>query len=167
MILMQAVLLTVKEKIGEIADKMPDKKLGFFNGGCRSHMQITKADVEEARRAHPDAEILVHPECLPEVTTLADYAGSTTGIMKYAKESSRSEFVIGTENSIVQHLSIECPEKKFYPLSEKCVCPNMRMTTLEDVYGCIMGTCGEEILLSEEEIAESRRPIDRMIELGG
>ena len=152
---------------GWIAKQMPEKQFAFFDGGCPAHKQITKADVEEARRAHPDAEVLVHPECPPEVTEAADYTGSTTGIMKYAKESSRSEFIIGTENSIVQHLSIECPEKKFYPLSEKCVCNNMRITTLEDIYGCIMGTAGEEILLSEEEIAESRRPIDRMIELGG
>ncbi len=152
---------------GWIAKQMPEKSFAFFDGGCPSHMMITAEDVAEARRLHPEAEILVHPECVAEVTELADYAGSTTGIMKYAKESSGKEFVIGTENSIVEHLRIECPEKTFYPLSEKCVCDNMRITTLEDVYGCIMGTAGEEILLSPQEIEESRRPIDRMIELGG
>ena len=98
---------------------------------------------------------------------MADYAGSTTGIMKYAKESSRTEFVIGTENSIVDHLRIECPDKKFYRLSDKCVCENMRITTLKSVYDCIMGNSGEEIVLSPQEIEESRKPIDRMIELGG
>ncbi|MBQ6496220.1 MAG: quinolinate synthase NadA [Firmicutes bacterium] len=152
---------------GWIAAQMPDKTFAFFDGGCPSHMQITAEDVAKAREDHPQAEILVHPECLAEVTQLADYAGSTTGIMKYAKESDRTEFVIGTENSIVQHLSIECPEKRFYPLSEKCVCDNMRITTLEDLYNCIVGTSAEEILLSPQEIEESRKPIDRMIELGG
>ena len=152
---------------GWIAKQMPEKTFAFFDGGCPSHMLITEADVDAARRDHPDAEILVHPECRGQVASRADFIGSTTGIMKYARESSREEFVIGTENSIVQHLAIECPEKRFYPLSPRCVCSNMRMTTLEDLYGCIMGTAGEEILLSPQEIEESRRPIDRMIELGG
>lgn len=151
---------------GWIARQMPDKTFAFFDGGCPSHMKIRASDVEEARRLHPAAEVLVHPECLAEVASQADYIGSTTGIMKYARESSLDEFIIGTENSIVQHLSIECPQKKFYPLSNLCVCGNMRITTLEDLYGCIMGTTGEEILMDPQVIAESRRPIDRMIELG-
>ena len=152
---------------GWIARQMPEKTFAFFDGGCPSHMLIKPEDVEKARREHPEAQILVHPECVAAVAEAADYVGSTTGIMKYAKESECSQFVIGTENSIVEHLRIECPDKQFTALSPLCVCQNMRITTLEDLYGCIMGTCGEEILLSEEEIAESRRPIDRMIELGG
>ena len=150
-----------------IADQMPQKTFAFFDGGCPSHQLITAQDVETARTEHPDARILVHPECNPEVVSGADYVGSTTGIMKYAKDSECKEFIIGTENSIVSHLSIDCPDKTFYPLSPLCVCPNMRITTLEDLYGCIMGTAGEEILLEPEVIEESRRPIDRMIQLGG
>jgi len=150
-----------------IAGQMPDKTFAFFDGGCPAHQLITAADVEAARRDHPGAPILVHPEADPEVVSRADYVGSTTGIMKYAKESDQKEFVIGTENSITAHLTLDCPDKKFYPLSELCVCENMRITTLEDLYGCIMGTAGEEILLAPEVIAESRRPIDRMIQLGG
>lgn len=152
---------------GWIAKQMPAKSFVFSGEGCPSHRMITADDVKKARELHPYAEVLVHPECRAEVTEEADYAGSTTGIMKYAKESSLTEFVIGTENSIVEHLRIECPDKVFYPLSEKCVCHDMRITTLEDVYGCIMGTSGEEILLTPQQIEESRKPIDRMIELGG
>ncbi len=152
---------------GWIAEQMPDKTFAFYDGGCPTHMLISAKDVEEARRLHPEANILVHPECLKEVVSQADYVGSTTGIMKYAKESDKKEFVIGTENSIVAHLQIECPDKTFYALSPLCVCSNMRITTLEDLYGCMMGTCGDEILLSPQEIEEARRPIDRMIELGG
>lgn len=152
---------------GWIAEQMPDKTFAFYDGGCPTHMLISAKDVEEARRLHPEADILVHPECLKEVVSQADYVGSTTGIMKYAKESNKKEFVIGTENSIAAHLQIECPDKTFYALSPLCVCSNMRITTLEDLYGCMMGTCGDEILLSPQEIEEARRPIDRMIELGG
>ncbi|MBQ8063971.1 MAG: quinolinate synthase NadA, partial [Clostridia bacterium] len=114
-----------------------------------------------------EALLLVHPECRPEVTALADYAGSTTGIMKYAKESEAKEFIIGTEYSIVQHLQFECPDKTFYALSSDLICQNMKMTTLGDVYRSILGTGGEEILMSDELIAAARKPIDRMIALGG
>ena len=92
------------------------------------------------KQKHPEALLLVHPESRPEVVELADYVGSTTGIMNFAKESSAKEFIIGTENSIVQHLQMECPEKRFYELSKDCVCRNMKLTTLADVYN-IQGVC--------------------------
>ena len=129
-------------------------------------MRMSKHDVEKARAAHPDALLLVHPECLPEVSALADYRGSTTGIMDYAKKSDAKEFIIGTENSIVQHLQFECPDKKFYPLSKDCVCHNMKLTTLADVYQCVLGTGGEEILLEDEIREKAGRCINTMLELG-
>ncbi|MBQ1605110.1 MAG: quinolinate synthase NadA, partial [Lachnospiraceae bacterium] len=110
--------------------------------------------------------LLVHPECLAEVTEMADYAGSTTGIMNYAKNSDAKEFIIGTENSIVQHLQFACPDKKFYPLSKDLVCHNMKLTTLGDVLNCVKGDAGEEIELSEEVMAGAKRCIDEMIRLG-
>ena len=116
---------------------------------------------------YPQAKLLVHPECLPEVTAQADYVGSTTGIIDYAKNSSEKEFIIGTENSIVQHLQFSCPEKRFYALSKDCVCHNMKLTTLADVYQCVRGVGGEEIVLSEEVMKKARRCIDMMLALGG
>ncbi|MDE5965093.1 MAG: quinolinate synthase NadA, partial [Eubacterium sp.] len=112
------------------------------------------------------AEFLVHPECTPEVVALADYVGSTTGIMDYAKKSSAKEFIIGTENSIVTHLQLECNDKKFYPLSKHCICNNMKATTLVDVLNCCKGTFGEEIELDEETYKGAKRCIDEMIRLG-
>lgn len=152
---------------GWIQRQLPDKNLHLVRGGCPTHMRMTIRDVKAARAAHPDALLLVHPECLKEVSDAADYVGSTTGIMKYAKESDAKEFIIGTESSIVQHLQFECPDKKFYLLSKECVCHNMKMTTLMDVYGSVAGTAGEEISLSDETIRDARKCIDRMIELGG
>ena len=102
-----------------------------------------------------------------EEDALADYAGSTTGIMSYAEQSDAKEFIIGTEYSIVQHLQFECPDKVFYALSSDLICQNMKMTTIGDVYRSCLGTGGEEIVMSEELIEAARRPIDRMIELGG
>ena len=149
-----------------VADQVPEKNIKLLQGGCPTHVRMSKRDVEKARKAHPDALLLVHPECLPEVSGLADYRGSTTGIMDYAKKSDAKEFIIGTENSIVQHLQFACPDKQFYPLSRDCVCHNMKLTTFGDVYQCVKGTGGEEIKLDEEVRIKAKRCIDTMLELG-
>lgn len=149
-----------------VADQVPEKNIKLLQGGCPTHVRMSKRDVEKARKAHPDALLLVHPECLPEISELADYRGSTTGIMDYAKKSDAKEFIIGTENSIVQHLQFACPDKQFYPLSRDCVCHNMKLTTLGDVYQCVKGTGGEEIKLDEEVRIKAKRCIDTMLELG-
>lgn len=149
-----------------VADQVPEKNIKLLQGGCPTHVRMSKRDVEKARKAHPDALLLVHPECLPEVSELADYRGSTTGIMDYAKKSDAKEFIIGTENSIVQHLQFACPDKQFYPLSRDCVCHNMKLTTLGGVYQCVKGTGGEEIKLDEEVRIKAKRCIDTMLELG-
>lgn len=109
---------------------VPEKDIKLLQGGCPVHAPVTVSDLENAKKLHPNALVLVHPECIPAVTQQADYAGSTSGIMNYAKKSDAKEFIIGTEISIVEHLQYECPEKKFYPLSKKIVCPNMKLTTL-------------------------------------
>ncbi len=152
---------------GYLKKQLPNKTIELMRGGCPTHMRVHKGDVLRAKKAHPNALVLVHPECLAEVTELADYAGSTTGIMNYAKESDAKEFIIGTENSIVQHLQFACPDKKFYMLSKECVCHNMKATTLMDVYQTLKGDGGLEIQLDDDLIKGARRAIDRMIELGG
>ena len=110
--------------------------------------------------------LLVHPECSEKVVELADYVGSTTQIMDFAKRSAAAEFIIGTENSIVQHLQFDCPEKRFFALSKNCICHNMKATTLGDVYNCLNGTGGEEIELDAETLQLARRSIDEMLRLG-
>ena len=148
-----------------ISKKLPDKEFKLLNGGCPTHARIEPEDVLKAKAEHPDALFLVHPECKPAVVELADYVGSTTGIMNYAKESDKEEFIIGTENNIAVHLSNECPDKKFYTVTDTFVCPNMRYTTLENVLECCKGE-GEQIELDEETRIGAKRCIDKMIELG-
>ena len=152
---------------GWVQKKLPGKNFRFFKGGCPAHMRMTEWDVRAAKAAHPGALLLVHPECRAEVSEQADYVGSTTGIMKYARESEAREFIIGTEGSIVQHLQFECPDKSFYALSQDLICPNMRATTLADVFNCVRGRGGEMIELSDEIISGAKKCIDKMIELGG
>lgn len=146
--------------------QVPGKNIKTVMGGCPVHAAMTTADVKKAKQQHPDALFLVHPECQPEVTELADYVGSTTGIISYAKNSDKKEFIIGTENSIVEHLQYLCPDKKFYPLSMNMLCRNMKLITLTDILDCLSGQGGEEIQLEDELIKQSRKCIDEMIRLG-
>lgn len=149
-----------------IAKQLPDKEFKLLNGGCPTHAKMSKKDVIKAKEAHPDAQFLVHPECVPEVVEMADYVGSTTGIMDYAKNSDCKEFIIGTENSIVTHLQLECSDKMFYPLSKDCICHNMKATTLVDVLNCCKGTAGDIIELDNDVMQGAKRCIDEMIRLG-
>ena len=149
-----------------VSKQVPEKQFKFVSGGCPTHLRITERDIKKARDNHPNAKILVHPECAPKIANLADFVGSTTEIMDYAKNLPDSEFVIGTENSIVEHLQFECPEKNFYPLSNDCVCHNMRVTTLVDVYKSLLGQGGEEIILDNETLINSKKCIDEMLRLG-
>jgi len=149
-----------------VAKQVPSKKFVFVKGGCPVHLQISKEDLEKAKYDHPNAEVLVHPECHPSVTKLADYAGSTTGIMQYAEKSDNCEFIIGTENSIVEHLQYKLPDKKFYPLFKGCICTDMKLTTLPDVLNCLKGVGGCEITLEPEVLSGAKRCIDEMLRLG-
>ena len=150
-----------------VAEQLPEKTFAFYKGGCPRHIVVSAKDVEKARADHPDALLLVHPECRQEVVEKADYVGSTTGIMDFAKKSDKEEFIIGTENSIVEHLQFACPDKKFYPLAVPLTCMNMKITTLMDVYNCLKGRGGEEIHLPQNVLEGAGRCINRMVELGG
>ncbi len=148
-----------------VADQLPEKNFKLLQGGCPVHAAITVRDVEAAKKAHPNALLLVHPECVPAVTALADYVGSTSGIMDYARKSNAKEFIIGTENSIAEHLQYDCPQKQFYTLSKKMVCENMKATTLPDLLNCLEGKGGEEITLDSQTLQKARHCIDEMIRL--
>ena len=149
-----------------VADKIPQKTFKLLQGGCPIHAVVNMDDVKIARDSHPGALLLVHPECIPDVVKVADFTGSTSAIMDYAKSSVTKEFIIGTEMSIAEHLQYLCPDKKFYCLSKKLICPNMKVTTLMDVFNCVNGDGGEEIILDESTIKSARKCIDEMIRLG-
>jgi quinolinate synthase len=149
-----------------VAAQLPHKNVKLLQGGCPIHAAVDVQDVRRAKSAHPDALLLIHPECVPSVVELADYVGSTSGIMEFAAASDAREFLIGTEMSIAENLQYLCPDKRFYCLSQKLLCPNMKVTTLADVLNCVSGTAGEEIHLDEQTIHAAKKCIDAMIELG-
>lgn len=144
--------------------QVPEKNFKLLQGGCPIHARVSPEEVRKAKALHPTALVLVHPECRPSVVSEADFVGSTSQIMDYAKKSDQRDFIIGTEISIAQHLSYHCPEKNFYPLSKDLLCPNMKLTTLCDVYKAVQGIGGEVIELEEDVIEKARKCIDRMID---
>lgn len=150
-----------------IKDSLPEKDIKLVRGGCPVHASVTGEEAVEAKRLHPDALLLVHPECVPEVTKQADYVGSTSGIIAFAKKSDKKEFIIGTELEIAETLQYECPDKTFYLLSKKLICPDMKMTTLLDVLNVLEhpeNAC--EIVMDKERAKKARRCIDEMLRLG-
>ena len=149
-----------------VQSKLPHKNIKLLQGGCPIHAVVDVADVEKAKSAYPEALLLVHPECVPEVVALADFVGSTSAIMDYAVKSDNKDFIIGTEMSIAENLQYMCPDKRFFCLSHKLLCPNMKVTTLVDVLNCVNGIGGEEILLDKTTITEAKRCIDEMLRLG-
>ncbi len=166
----------------------PEKRVILSNGiaGCPMAEQFDREIISQMKEMYPDYTVVAYinttaelktvcdvcvtsssAECQPQVTELADYVGSTSGIMNYAKNSDKKEFIIGTENSIAEHLQYECPDKKFYLLSKSLICENMKSTTLIDVLNCCKGEGGEEIELSPETIEKAVKCINKMIEFGG
>lgn len=153
-----------------VQKQVADKDIKLLQGGCPVHASVTLDELKAAKEKHPDALVLVHPECRPEITDEADYVGSTSGIMDYAIKSDAGEFIIGTEMSITEHLQYACPEKEFYCLSKKILCPNMKLTTLMDVYKTLMNldsSKAHEIKMTPDQIRKARVCIDEMIRLGG
>lgn len=148
-----------------VAEQLPEKKIKLIQGGCPVHAAVTEKEAVLAKEKHPDALMLVHPECVPAVTKYADYIGSTSGIINFAKKSEAKEFIIGTEISIAEHLQFECPEKEFHTLSKNLICPNMKRTTLMDVLKALQGG-GLEIKMSDEVMEKASVCINRMLELG-
>ena len=148
-----------------IAKNCPEKDIQLLKGGCPIHSSITEEEALCAKNEHPDAIFLVHPECTPDVVKYANMVGSTKDIMDYARQSEEKEFIIGTENSIAEHLSIEMPDKKFYVLSKNFICPDMKLTTLTGVLDFLKTGKGEEIVLDEETLMGAKRCIDEMLRL--
>lgn len=134
-----------------VAAQVPEKNIKLLQGGCPIHARVSKAEVLAARKAHPAAELLVHPECMPEVTELADFIGSTSAIAEYAKASSAREFIIGTEISIAHHLAYDCPEKRFYPLSKNLICPNSSCCFSDFFF---LGTAIQYVIIAHSNIMQ-------------
>ncbi len=116
--------------LGSYAAEQAQREVIVWEGCCPIHNDVTAEDVLAAKSKHPNAPVLMHPECRPEVSAVADYVASTSGILRFARESDAQEFIIGTEEGILHQLKKQNPDKKFYLLHNKLVCQDMKLTTL-------------------------------------
>ena len=131
----EEIIFVPDRNLGDyIAKKVPRKKMILWEGYCITHERVSVEDVTKVKEAHPDALVLVHPECRPEVVALADFVGSTKQIIEFASASEEKKFVIGTEMGVLVRLKKDNPDKTFYLLSQGLICPNMKKTRLESVY---------------------------------
>jgi quinolinate synthase len=144
------------------AARFTGKEILPWEGYCIVHDRYTPAEVRAARARHPGAEVIVHPECRPEVIDLADGVYSTSGIIRHVCTSPKKESIIGTEVGILHRLGKECPGKRCYPLSEKAVCVNMKKTDLRKVYNAL-DRMAPQVTVPAGIAKRARRAIDRML----
>jgi quinolinate synthase len=158
------ILFVPDKNLGSYVQKMTGKNLILWEGFCVTHYRVTPEDVRKAKEAHPDAVVIVHPECRPEVVEMADYVDSTSGILRRCKELDVKEFLIGTEMGLLHRLKKENPDKAFYVLSPGMICPNMKMTRITDVERALVEM--KNIITVDEGIAaKARQALDRMVEI--
>ncbi len=129
----QKVIFLPDKNLGNYVSKNTDKEIIFWEGFCPTHNRVSTADVDNMRREYPNALLLVHPECRPEIVERADYIGSTAGILNFASENEADKMIIGTEKGLFYRLEADNPEKKFYLLSPGLICRNMKKTNLQKI----------------------------------
>ncbi len=158
------ILFVPDKNLGDYVKKnVPEKEIKLWDGYCIVHLKIELEEVKKVKQMHPDALLLVHPECEPEVVELADEVLSTNGMIRFVKESKNKEFIIGTEEGLIYRLKNENPDKIFYPAGKAVVCANMKKTRLEDVLKALKYE-QYEITLPDEIINKAQIALNRMLE---
>lgn len=157
---------------------VPDKYLGSYlmsqtgrgmilwEGYCPVHLKILAEDILKQKKRYPKAEVIVHPECTPEVIKLADRVLSTGGMCKYARESKACEIIVGTELGLIYRLQKENPDKGFYPASESAICPNMKLSSLEKVLW-VLEDMANEVRVPKKIQERAIQPVNRMLSITG
>lgn len=159
------ILFVPDENLGRyIASKLPEKNFIFNDGYCYVHKEISREDVLEAKKSHPDAEVLAHPECTMAVLQEADYIGSTSGIIARAGESQSREFIICTETGVFYELQKKNPDKAFYPAREQQICEGMKKISLDKVLAALQQL--ETVVEMEESTRQkAQQPLKEMLRL--
>jgi quinolinate synthase len=158
------IIFVPDKSLGAYVSSCLDREMMYWEGYCPTHHRILAEQIVKMKSEHPEAKVVVHPECTPDVIALADHVASTTGILKYAKTSTSKEFVIGTEIGILHRMKKENPDKIFMPVTSLSDCPNMKLNTLEKLLWSLEDT--QFVVTVLEEIAvKARQAIQRMLGL--
>jgi len=158
----EEILFVPDQYLGDFIAKKTGKEMTLWPGYCPTHVRILPEDITKRKHEHPDAKVVVHPECRPDVIALADEVLSTSGIIRYAGREDVSELIVGTEVEILHRLRKENPGKKFIPASEKAICPNMKLITLDKVLKSLE-TMTPEVKVPEEIRIKAKAAVDRML----
>jgi quinolinate synthase len=158
------IIFVPDKYLADYVSKKTGKVLIAWDGYCPTHVKIMPEDIIRTIRVHPDAVVLVHPECRPDVISLADEALSTGRMAKFVKESKASEFIIGTEVGLIYRLSKDNPGKRFFAASELALCPNMKRTTLEKVLWSLE-ELKQQVKVPDEIRKKAKKAIDKMMEI--
>ena len=156
------ILFIPDQYLGHYVSTRTDKKMTFWPGYCPTHARIQPHDIIRLRQEHPQAKVVVHPECRPEVIALADEVLSTGGMIKCAKREDVSEMIVGTEMGIIYRLRKENPGKKFIPVSEQAICPNMKLITLEKVLWSLE-ELSYKVEVPEDIRLKAKAAVDKML----
>ncbi len=159
------ILFVPDQYLGHFVATQTGREMHLWPGYCPTHMKIRSEDVLKRKQEYPDAKVVVHPECRPEVIELADAVLSTGGICRYAAQPEVRELIVGTENGIIHRLQKENPDTKFIPLSERAICPNMKLITLEKVVWSLQ-EMEPRVIVPEPIRIRAKRAVDRMLETG-
>lgn len=158
------IIFTPDKWLGDYLSRKTGRHLILWNGFCPTHLKIIKDEILSLKEKHPNAEVIVHPECTRDVIDISDFVYGTGGMIKHVKESRKEEFIIGTETGIIHRLKKENPNKTFYPASELAVCPNMKLTTLEKILWSLEDE-DYKIEIEKGIMDKARKAIERMFEI--
>jgi len=148
--------------LGNYTAEETGRELILWQGYCPTHACIAPQEIKRLQQIHPHAKVMVHPECPPSIRELADEILSTSGMCEYARNTDADEFIVGTEVGMLHRLERENPGKQFYPATKNAVCPNMKMTTLDNILWSLQDM-RHQIEVPEEVAAKARKAIERMV----
>jgi len=159
------IIFVPDQYLGHYASKVTGKKMILWPGFCPTHARIQPEHIIKLKQEYPQAKVAVHPECRPGVIELADEVASTSGIIRFAKREDVQQMIVGTEMGIIHRLRKENPGKKFIPVSEQAVCPDMKLITLEKVLRSLE-EMKPEVKVPEKICIKAKKAVDRMLEVG-
>lgn len=166
----EPIIFGPDRNLGNYINSVSGREMKLWDGACHVHEQFSLEKIIELKRQHPEAKLLVHPECKHTIVLLADKVGSTAALLDYAMSSDADEFIVATESGILHEMQKRCPGKVFIPAppnDSTCACNDcsyMKLNTLEKLYNCLL-TGQPEIHVDEAVAEKARRPIERMLEL--